>query len=158
LHNLLGKAPNIEQGDVDLVDILQDLQIDDNDFTLEEMAKVKKQIREEKKSGSDNIPPKVLKRCNLDDIFLNFANKLLNDNGKPEQWSEMVPLPKTGDLSDTGNYRGISLSGNKSVINRCKICEQNDPQQNTAKIGPTPLTKSEWLQTRPENNCTHPCT
>jgi len=145
LHNLLGKAPNIEQGDVDLVDILQDLQIDDNNFTLEEMAKVKKQIREEKKSGSDNIPPKVLKRCNLDDIFLNFANKLLNDNGKPEQWSEMVPLPKTGDLSDTGNYRGISLSSivakfvNKMILNRIqpKLDQHLRANQNGFRPGRT---------------------
>ena len=86
------------------------MQIDDGEFTPEEMEKVKKQLQEGKKSGFDNIPPEVLKRCNLDDIFLNFANKLLNDNVKPEQWSEMIPLPKTGDLSDTGNYRGISLS------------------------------------------------
>ena len=79
-----------------------------------------------KKSGFDNIPPEVLKRYNLDDIFLNFANKLLNDNVKPDQWSEidMIPLPKAGDLSDTGNYRGISLSSiiakfvNKMILNR----------------------------------------
>ena len=45
---------------------------------------------------------------------------------KPEQWSkiDMVPLPKSGDLSETGNYRGISLSSivakfaNKMILNR----------------------------------------
>ena len=47
----------------------------------------------------------TLKRCDLDDVILEFANRLLNDNVKPEQWSEidMLPLPKTGDLSDIGN-------------------------------------------------------
>ena len=56
--------------------------------------------------------PEVLKRCDLDDILLEFANKLLNDNVKPDQWSEidMLPLLKSGDLSLTANYRGISLS------------------------------------------------
>ena len=41
-HNLHGKVPDIGQGDADVVDILHDLQIDDKDFTLKEMAKVKK--------------------------------------------------------------------------------------------------------------------
>ena len=144
-HNLLGKVPDIEQGDVDLVNILHDLQIDDVDFTLKEMAKVKKQLREGKGSGSDNIPPEVLKRCNLDDILLNFANKLLNDNEKPKQWSEidMIPLPKTGDLSDTGNYRGISLSSivaqfvNKMILNRIqpKLDQHLRPNQNGFRPG-----------------------
>ena len=87
----------------------------------------------------------MLKRCNLDDIFLNFANKLLNDNVKPEQWSEidMIPLPKTGDLSDTGNYRGISLSSivarfvNKMILNRIqpKLDQHLRPNQNGFRPG-----------------------
>ena len=121
------------------------MQIDDGEFTLEEMAKAKKQLREGKKSGSDNIPPEVLKRCNLDEIFLNFANKLLNDHVKPKQWSEidMIPLPKTRDLSDTGNYRGISLSSivakfvNKMILNRIqpKLDQHLRPNQNGFRPG-----------------------
>ena len=76
---------------------------------------MKRQLEEGKQSGPDHIPPEVKKRCDLDDIILHFANKLLNDNEKPKQWSE---------LSDTGNYRGISLSSivpktvNKMILNR----------------------------------------
>ena len=98
VHNLYGKVPDIEQdnGEADVIDVLHDLQIDDGEFTTEEMTKVKKQQREGKKSGPGNIPSEVLKRFNLEDIFVNFENKLLNDNVKPEQWSEidMIPLPK----------------------------------------------------------------
>ena len=47
---------------------------------------------------------------------------------KSKQWTELdiLPLPKSGDLSDTGNCRGISLlSGvakivNKMILNRPK--------------------------------------
>ena len=61
-----------------------------------------------------------------DNIILEFSNKLLNDNVIPDQWSEidMLPLPKTGDLSETLNYKGISISSqigksvNKMILNR----------------------------------------
>ena len=81
---------------------------------------------EGKTSGPDNIRPEILKSGDLDDILLEFANKLLNDNNKPDLWSEidMLPLPKSGDLSLTAYYRGISLSSmvaklvNKMILNR----------------------------------------
>ena len=53
---------------------------------------------------------KLLKKYDFYDILLEFSNRLLNDNIIPEQWSEinMLPLPKTGDLSQISNYRGIN--------------------------------------------------
>ena len=60
--------------------ILQGLQIEDGDFTKEEIEQVKRQMREGKQSGPDHISPEVIKRCDLDDIILHFANKLLNGN------------------------------------------------------------------------------
>ena len=57
---------------------------------------------------------------------MEFANKLISSMDKPQQWSEinLIPVPKSGDLSDTSNYRGISLAPiiaklvNKMVLNR----------------------------------------
>ena len=81
----------------------------------------------------------------MDDILLEFVNKLLNDNIKPDQWSEidMLPLPKYGDLSLTANYRGISLSSmvaklvNKITLNRLqpKIDKHFRPNQNGFRPG-----------------------
>ena len=50
----------------------------------------------------------------------------MNDNDIPDQWSEiyMLPIPKTGDISETSNYRGISIYSqiaktvNKMILNR----------------------------------------
>ena len=78
--------------------------------------------------------------------LLEFANKLLNDNIKPDQWSEidMLPLPKSGDLSLAANYRGISLSSMfaicklvKMVLNRLqpKIDKHLRPNQNGFRYG-----------------------
>ena len=51
----------------------------------------------------------------------------MNQNS-PSQWSvlNIVPIPKSGDLSEGGNYRGISLSSivaktyNKMILNRIR--------------------------------------
>ena len=65
-----------------------------------------------KTPGSDETPPEVIKFCDLDEMILNFANKLLIGNEKPRQWSDVdiKTLPKSGNLGLTTNYRGIALS------------------------------------------------
>ena len=93
---------------------------------MNELRKAKKCLKDGKQSGPDDIPPEVWKYCDLDDILLDFANSLLNKSEKPDQWSEidLIPVPKSGDLSDTSNYRGISLAAiaakltNKMILNR----------------------------------------
>ena len=68
-----------------------------------------------------------MKRCDLDQIVLDFCNKALTKGVKPDHWSiSIMPLPKKGDVSDPKNYRGISLSSlvaktlNKMILNRLK--------------------------------------
>ena len=71
--------------------------------------------------GSDGISTEALKHCDFDDIIVKYANKLLIDQEKPDQWSDIhiIPLPKSGDLSKVGNYSGIGISSTISkVINR----------------------------------------
>ena len=83
---------------------------------------------EGKASGEDSIPPEVLKRCDLNDIVLDFCNDALLEGKKPSQWSvpNNVPIPKSGDLSIGGNYCGISLSSivaktyNRMILNRIR--------------------------------------
>ena len=110
---LLSDDPNDQQNDEEeLEPVLQDMNIEEGDFTTSELQKAKGSLKDGKQSGPDNIPPEVIKRCSLYNILLDFANNLLKHNLKPRQWSEidMLPVPKSGDLSDTGNYRGISLT------------------------------------------------
>ena len=145
--NLLGKdqAESNNKNEEDLDKVFHNLQIEDSDFTIEELESVKKHLQDGKQTGPDNIPTEVLKRCDLDDIILEYANRLLNEDMKPKQWSEIdiLPLPKTGDLSDTGNYRGISLSSvvakvvNKMILNRLqtKLEDKLRPNQNGFRPG-----------------------
>ena len=111
---LLGNEPNIRNSNLDeeIPTVFDNLGINTGEFTMEEYQQVKRKLKTGKLPGSDEIPPEVLKFCDLDEIILNFANKLLISNEKPQQWSDVdiKPLPKAGDLGFTTNYRGIALS------------------------------------------------
>ena len=125
----------------DLEPVFQDIFKDENNFTINELKKAKKCLKDGKQSSPDDIPPEVLKYCDLDDILLDFANGLLNNGEKPDQWSEidLIPVPKSGDLSDTSNYRGISLAAiaakltNKMILNR--VQPEIDPKLRSNQNG-----------------------
>ena len=126
--SLLGQSPVVENPDEEIEPIHDTLDISTDPFTLEEYRTAKSSIKEGKACGDDQIAPEVLKRCDLDQIVLDFCNNALMKGEKPEQWSisNIIPLPKKGDLGDPKNYRGISLSSlvaktlNRMVLNRLK--------------------------------------
>ena len=97
-------------------------------FTAEELKLARSRIKDNKACGEDGIPPEVLKRCDLDDIVLKFCNTALTEGMAPEQWkiSNIIPVPKKGDLTKTDNYRGIALTSlvaktlNRMILNRIK--------------------------------------
>ena len=78
---------------------------------------------------------------------------MLIQSKKPAQWStcNIVPIPKSGNLEEVGNYRRIALSAviakiiNKMLLNRIQ------PYIN-------PLSTPKWVQIRYIYNGTHPCT
>ena len=126
--NLLGNEPIVEGSPGEnITPAINNLMIPDGPFTREEYAKVKNELKNGKACRPDGILPEVFKYCDLDDIMLEFANNLLNGH-KPAHWSksDFKPLPKSGDLSSTENYRGISLSAtsakivNKLILNRIR--------------------------------------
>lgn len=83
-------------------------------------------MRVGKSAGPDCIHLEVLKNCALDDIILRFCNLALLHNKQPELWSlsNIIPVPKAGDLSKPDNYQGISLTSvtitvyNRIILNR----------------------------------------
>ena len=97
-------------------------------FDQEEYDAAKKVITEGKSPGEDDIPPEVLKRCDLDEVILSFCNDALINGRKPDQWSllNLIPIPKSGDLREGKNYRGICLSSivaktyNRLLLNRIR--------------------------------------
>ena len=127
-QKLLGNPPIVSDEDEEIPVIFQELPIRCDSFDVEEYLKVKKALKEGKSYGEDGIPPEVIKRCDVDEIILDFCNQALLNNRKPDQWSilNLIPVPKSGDLSNTANYRGISLSSivaktyNRMLLNRIR--------------------------------------
>ena len=125
---LLGEPPKVEDPDEHIPPIFENLDIKDDIFNREEYHKVKSTLKLWKAAGPDSIPPEVYKSCDFDDICLDFCNRALIKNEKPELWSFMniIPVPKSGDLSNTSNYRGISLICiiakiyNRLILNRIR--------------------------------------
>ena len=117
--------PDNDEEEEEITQVLEDLDIKTVSFEYE---KAKKSLVQWKTCGEDGIPPEVLKRCNLDEIILSFCNNALVNGEKPNQWSilNIIPIPKSGDLSQGGNYRGIGLSSivaktyNKMLLKRIR--------------------------------------
>ena len=109
-ENLLGQPPVIsEQEIIRLVE--GTLPINTEDFTKEELLKCIKSFKKGKAAGLDDIPVEVWKTEALIEPLLDVCNMTFHGD-KPKIWgkSGLKPLPKKGDLGDTGNYRGISLT------------------------------------------------
>ena len=108
--------------------------------------KAKKSLVEES-CGEDGIPAEVLKRCDMDAIILSFCNNALVNGEKPSQMFLLntVPIPKSRDLSLSGNYRGISLSSivaktyKRLILNRIRpvLDSHLRTNQNGFRVGTT---------------------
>ncbi|XP_072015018.1 uncharacterized protein [Amphiura filiformis] len=146
IHKVKG-PPDIDDEEEEITPVLDELDIKVGPFDKEEYEEAKASLVEGKSCGEDNIPPEVLKRCNLDDIVLGFCNDALLKGKKPDQWSilNIVPIPKTGDLSSGNNYRGISLTSivaktyNRMILNRIRpeIDQHLRTNQNGFRVGRT---------------------
>ena len=152
-QQLLGEEPVIDDENEIIQTVFDDLDFKTGEFTIDEYKKAKDRISLNKASGPDDTPPEVIKKCNLDDILLNFANRLLLNHDIPAQWStsNIIPVPKKGALSKAENNRGISL---KRYF--CKTCQPNDTKLYPARTGQESPIESKWLPPRPLNPVTNP--
>jgi hypothetical protein len=133
--NLLGNPPEVEDEEEDIPQIFTDLDINDGPFTMQEFAKVKRSLKKGKSAGPDGIPPEIA----------------LMKNDKPEQWSwsNIIPVPKSGNLTKADNYRGISLTCiiaklyNRMILNRIRpvINPRLRDNQNGFRVGRTTVAQ-----------------
>ena len=143
-------------GEEEITTVLHQLNIKTGPFTVKEYQAVKRKLKEDKTLGSDGISTEALKSCDFDDIVVKYAIKLLIDQEKPDQWSDthIIPLPKSGDLSEIRNYCGIGISStiskviNRMILNRIQpaIDEHLRPNQNGFR--PSRSTSSHILALR----------
>ena len=89
------------------------LDINTGEITKQEIRKAVKALKNGKAAGADHIPPEVLKEGGPE--LIDYLHKLLNlvwtKEEIPADWRKglLVKLPKHGDLSQCGKWRGITL-------------------------------------------------
>ena len=111
---LLGKEPCVSKILVEEeMEISEELPISVEPFTYDEYWNVVKRLDDGKGAGADGIRPEALKRGgnDLHGVVLGFCNRALEEGDTPSQWSELniIPVPKSGSLTNCDNYRGISM-------------------------------------------------
>ena len=126
-QKLLGKnAKTSDSNALPSVPVSDTLGIDTSPFTISELKSATKQLKGSKAFGPDNIPAIIWKDEKFHTLLLNLCNHTLSTSVAPKVWhqSQIIPLPKKGDLSLVTNYRGISLMAiaaklyNKMILNR----------------------------------------
>ena len=102
----------------------QDLEINLDAPTKEEIIKAIKSLKSGKAPGNDQLSAELFKTdpALAADILLPLFHQIWHDEEIPKTWSEgnIIKLPKKGDLTNCNNWRGITLLSIPSKI-FCKI-------------------------------------
>ena len=83
--------------------------------TMTELASAVKKLKKGKAGGSSGILPEMVKagccREEFRSFLLDLVHAVWEQRQVPRDWSDaiLIPIPKRGDLSQCGNWRGISL-------------------------------------------------
>ena len=106
-----------EIDEADVGELLEDIEI-----TEEDVLKKLERLNPEKAQGPDGVNPKVLKECSkhfVKPLHLLFQKSLF-EKTLPKDWklANVIPLHKSGNTTEAGNYRPVSLT---SVP--CKLME-----------------------------------
>ena len=89
------------------------LNVNLSDISLEEVRSALRTLKNNKAAGADDIQPELLKYGGktLEMELLHLFNRIWKQERIPYDWGQgvIVTIPKTGDLSDCNNWRGITL-------------------------------------------------
>ena len=91
----------------------RDLDIELGEITLNEVKEAIKQSKSNKAPGDDELFPEMFKveDESLPAVLTKLFNKIWRTGVVPKDWKDgvIIKIPKKGDLSDCGNWRGITL-------------------------------------------------
>lgn len=144
LSDLLNAGDNNTSGDdkeEDNEKVVPNERIDDGPFSRDEYEKVIKTLKLNKAAGEDMICAEILKNLDFHEEILEFCKDIHLKGMKPNQlsMSNIIPIPKKGDLSMPSNYKGIAITSlvskilNKMIYNR--IQPHIDPILRVNQIG-----------------------
>ncbi|PIO73735.1 hypothetical protein TELCIR_04284 [Teladorsagia circumcincta] len=111
-QNVLNQPSPMETYYFDEMDPAEELDVNTGDITSEETDEAIKCLRSKKAPG-DGIQAELLKEGGrtMIEVLTEFFNRCWNQEEVPEDWKKgvIVRLPKKGNLSECGNWRGITL-------------------------------------------------
>ena len=125
---MLGKPPQIS--DEEIVPIItEELKIEKGMFSVDELQKAVKSMKNGKACGLDEIPTEVWKLDEFQHILLELCNGVYKQD-PIDRWTEgcLLPFPKKGDLEMTKNYRGITLTAIASKIYNLMLLNRIRPE------------------------------
>ena len=127
-QNLLGKLPIVFDSTIEKV-IEQKLEIKTGPFNELELDLVLKKLKDKKAAGLDGIPPEVWKSGKYNDLLLYYCNEVYNGN-VIQSCTEgcILPFPKKGDLGQTSNYRGTTLTSTAAKIYNVLLLNRIQPE------------------------------
>ena len=99
-------------------------------FDYPELVAAAKQLKPRKACGVDQIPSEVFKDPAMLRMLLPIFNEIYESKKVPKEWltNKLIVLPKKGDLSKRGSYRGITLmSCSAKLYNRMLLSRIRDP-------------------------------
>ena len=87
-----------------------------------------KDLTNDKSPGLNGVPPNAFKAMSPENlkVHFNFILEFWNDNMDFEEWHEgqLVPVPKSADLSDPNKWRGVNLMDIGSNIFSSLLCKR----------------------------------
>ena len=85
----------------------------DSEITWEELQQAIAKLKNGKAPGLNDVPPDAFKSLTKNNLanLLEHLNSFWNDEVDFEEWHEgrVVPVPKSGNLSDPNKWRGVTL-------------------------------------------------
>lgn len=112
----LGKRTyKLSENDIEEMELTLTSPSDSELITEDDLREAAEGLLMWKAPGVDGFTNEMIKKIkDCPEVLTSFTqmfNRIQKDNVVPVQWSESIicPIPKDGDLTDLGNYRGISL-------------------------------------------------
>ena len=100
----------------------------DNDITMEELRKAISKLSNDKAPGLNGVPPNAFKCMDHKTTIhlFGFIKNYWQGHAEYQEWNQcqVVPVPKSGDLSDPNKWRGVSLMDIGSKIFSSILCER----------------------------------
>ena len=124
-ENLHGNPPKVTHETITRI-ISKQLDIKLGPFTQEDLDSVLRKIKNRKAAGVHEIPSKVWKTRQFDDLLIWYCNAVYNQNPR-DRWMKgcILPFSKKGELGLAKNYRGITLTSIAAKIYNAILRTQN---------------------------------